>query len=124
MSLHASPQHGSDPEGEHSRPLPHVPPPSQITQIINEEGGKRDSPDPSDLDLSPEGLLDVVGVLGGLSLSPDGQCAIVPQRGRYRCGVHIFRQLAFVGEGIHDGAVCSQLGKKWVEKGDFRVQAG
>jgi len=113
-----APRYGSDPMGKRSHLLPHIPSPSQITQTINEGGGKGytppptpSAPDPSDLDLSPEGLLDVVGVLGGLSLSPDGQRAVVPQRRRHRCGVHVFGQLAFVGEGVHDGAVRGQLGK-------------
>lgn len=60
-----------------------------------------------DFNLSPEGL--VVRVLAGASLSLDGQHAIVPQ-GRGHCGgVHVLGQLAFVGEGVHDGPVCGQF---------------
>lgn len=66
----------------------------------------------------------MLGVLGRAALSPDGQHPIVPQRGRHRRGVHVFGQLAFVGEGVHDGAIRGQLGeKKWMKRGDFCVQA-
>lgn len=78
-------------------------------------------PGRSDFDLSPEGLLDVLGVLGGLSPRPDGQRAVVPQRGGHRRGVHVLGQLALVGEGVHDGAVPGQLRG---EKGRLEAASG
>lgn len=64
---------------------------------------------PSDFDLRPEGLLDVLRVW--LAPGPDGEAAVLPQGRGHRCGVHILWQLALVSKGVHDGAVSCQLGK-------------
>lgn len=74
-------------------------------------------PLPSDLDLSPEGLLDVLGVFG----TPpgfDGQGTVATQGRGDGGGIHILRQLALVSESVHDGPVGRQLhGGKTRESG-------
>lgn len=62
---------------------------------------------PSDFDLCPEGLLDVLCMW--VASCSDGEAAVLPQGRGHRCGVHILRQLALVSEGVHDRAVSSQL---------------
>lgn len=65
---------------------------------------------PSDFDLCPEGLLDVLCVR--VSPRPDGEAAVLPQGRGHRGGVHVLRQLALVSEGVHDRAVSRQLGQR------------
>lgn len=72
-----------------------------------EQGGGMELGSPSDFDLCPEGLLDMLCVR--VAPGPDGQAAVLPQGRGYRRRVHIFRQLALVSEGVHDGAISCQL---------------
>lgn len=91
---------------------PTPPHPQAVPQLLWGDGGC------SDFDFSPEGLLDVLDVLAGALLSLDGQGAVPAQGRSDGSGVHILRQLAFVGEGVHDGPVRCQLsGAKREERG-------
>lgn len=62
---------------------------------------------PSDFDLRPEGLLDMLCMW--VAPCPDGEASVLPESRGHRRGVHILRQLALVSEGVHDRAVSCQL---------------
>lgn len=71
------------------------------------ESGRAGEGRPSDFDLCPEGLLDVLCVR--VSPCPDGEAAVLPQGRGHGSGVHVLGQLAFVSEGVHDRAISCQL---------------
>lgn len=102
---------GSSVKGSGCCPHPPLPLVPLVTQTVAGQWGRSSGEGRtlSDLNLCPEGLLDVLRVW--VTSGPDGEAAIFPQGRGHRCGVHVIWQLALVSKGVHDGAICRQLGK-------------